>query len=160
MADKVYTLIYNLDHDKDVAVALGNMVVAWSYAETMLVDCLVKITKMSPRMAQMGYYRIPTFESRTKFIVSIIHHWKATKKRKDEVEKAIEKLAKLSATRNKWMHNRWAKEKDGNGCVIFDYRNLPETKGRRAEVKAHDINLHCETVILRAGLLRYALDPK
>jgi len=77
MADKIYTLMHNLDHDKDVAIALGNMVVAWSYAETMMVDCIKKITRVSPQMAHTAYYRIPTFESRTKFILAIIYYWKA-----------------------------------------------------------------------------------
>ena len=41
-----YLDIDNLDHDQELAVALGNMVVAWARAETALVKAYTIVTSM------------------------------------------------------------------------------------------------------------------
>jgi hypothetical protein len=41
---------------------------------------------------------------RVKLILALIPEWETDKFDKDEITKAIEKLSKLSATRNHWVH--------------------------------------------------------
>ena len=62
----------DLSHDPKLAEALGNMVIAWAYAEESLIGALSRISGMSLNKAQAGFYRIPTFESRIKFIRALI----------------------------------------------------------------------------------------
>jgi hypothetical protein len=93
--DEFYTL-QDFSHDPKLAAALGNMVVAWAYAEHILLSALSRITGIGRNMSLDGYYRIPTFEARVKFILALIPEWKTGKFDKDAITEAIEKLNKLS----------------------------------------------------------------
>jgi len=95
-----YDDLNNLNHDPALANALGNMVVAWARAETALIIAFGHIAKIRLDMATLGYYRIPTFEARTKFLRAIIIDWKGEKYDKEAITKAIEKLNGLASARN------------------------------------------------------------
>ena len=53
----------DLSHDPKLAEALGNMVVAWAYAEETLIFSLARVADINLNMALAGLHRLPTFES-------------------------------------------------------------------------------------------------
>jgi len=65
-----------MDHDPDLAHALWNMIVAWSRAETSLVNTFATISGMHFNIATIAYYRIPTFEARVKVIQAMLTEWR------------------------------------------------------------------------------------
>lgn len=72
-----YHDLSNLNHDRSLAAALGDMVVAWAEAESVLCATLARVTGMNINMCTMGYYRIPTFESRRKYLEALMAEWNA-----------------------------------------------------------------------------------
>lgn len=139
-------------------MALGNMIVAWSCAEHALVHAMANVTGMDLNQASKGFYRIPTFESRVKFILAMIPGWDADENQKQAFTKAIEALSGLAATRNSWVHNSWVEDVSigGGGVFAINERAAPGKQWHK-EVKAHDINHHSETVIRRTNELRALL---
>ena len=152
--------ISNLTHDPKLATALGNMVVAWAEAETILMLTLACVLD-SPNadMIQVGYYRIPTFEARTKFIRTLITEWTSTEFDKDSITRAINKLSQLSTTRNGWIHGVWGISKPKNETIIWDFRAPADSDERRRPIKAIDVTNHCEAVTRRATALRILIYP-
>lgn len=149
-----YHSLRNLKHDPELATALGNMVVAWAHAETVLLLTLARVTGASVHMAQAGYYRVPTFESRTKFILGLMAEWHpAADFDREEILKAVEKLSKLASARNGWVHGDWCVAADKSHTVIFDHRTESGSPHRRRPVKAADIRNHNEAVLKRAAEL-------
>ena len=148
-----YSSLRDLSRDPDLAVAIGNMVVVWAYAETVMLSALARVSSMRLNMAMVGYYRIPTFEARTKFILSLCTEWDTSEFDKAAIEQAIQKLAKLASTRNHWVHGDWCGSKDDKTVVIFDHRADPASLARRKVVKANDVRHHCDTVRSRADEL-------
>ena len=148
----------NLDHDPELAQALGNMVAAWAHAEKVLLSTLSRIADIGMNMSLDGYFRIPTFESRVKFIVALIPEWKTEKFDKAAISTAIEKLAKLAKTRNNWVHGDWCIDYTKRETIVFNHRIPPDAQGRRKTVKAQDVRNHCEAVIRRATNLADLID--
>jgi hypothetical protein len=155
--DEFYTL-QDFSHDPKLAAALGNMVVAWAYAEHILLSALSRITGIGRNMSLDGYYRIPTFEARVKFILALIPEWKMGKFDKDAITEAIEKLNKLSATRNQWIHGDWCTNKTKTVTVIFNHRAPADSLERRKPVEEADVKNHCEAVKARAATLQNLID--
>lgn len=153
MAD--FVDIKDLDSDPDIATALGNMVVAWASAESAILYVMCAICNMHANQAHHGYYRIPTFEARVKFLQGMIPVWTTPKYDKVAISEAIEAIRRLSDTRNSWIHGIWSKKTTGQ-VVVFNFR-APEDKGRNKPVKAHDINLHVSTLKERTKALRALL---
>lgn len=152
-----YDDLSNLDHDKRTAIALGNLIVVWAYAEATLSFCLAEVFSIDANMAIASYYRIPTFESRVKFLTAALATWKPKPGLdKDKIETAIEKLSKLAKPRNDWVHNVWCIDRATKETVIFDYRK-PVSVERRKVIKAHDIEFHCKTVRQRTTDLQSLL---
>jgi hypothetical protein len=150
-----YFNIDNLDHDPRLATALGNMLVAWAYAEYTLVNTLAAIMAIDPNMAWVTYYRVPTFEARVKVIRAAITEWEPPAHLdKAAIDTAVEKLAKLSMTRNGWVHGDWCADGKFTETVIFDARRGPDDPARRKDMKAADVINHCEAVRRRAHDLR------
>ncbi|MBY0337735.1 MAG: hypothetical protein K2X11_14050 [Acetobacteraceae bacterium] len=145
----------DLNHDPAIAQAMGNLVVAWSRAETALGFALAAVTSMDVNVAQQGYFRIPTFEARYKFIVEVLRHGNFEETWRGAMIRAVEKLAKLSSTRNSYIHGSWCVEGTSNKTVLFHLR--VDGDGRRQEVKAADIKQHCEAVLGRVADLRELL---
>ena len=147
-----YTSLRDLKHDPELATALGNMVVAWAHAESTLLLTLARVTGASAHMAQAGYYRIPTFESRTKFILGLMAEWHPPPAdfSREKIIKAVEKLSKLASARNGWVHGDWCVAADKSHTVIFDHRADSESPHRRRPVKAADVRNHNEAVLKRA----------
>jgi hypothetical protein len=156
---KQWFTLKKLEHDPELGYALEDMVVAWAYAETILIGVLACITNSGLNIIQAGYYRIPTFEARIKFIRAMIPDWKTTKFDKVAIDHEVEKLSSISAKRNHWIHDDWCYERDSGAIVIFDHRSEPGSPNRRKPVKAHDVLNHANTVRKRAealaGLIKF-----
>lgn len=145
-----YRALQDLSHDPKLAEALGNMVIAWAHAEIVLFSAFARIAGIGLNMAMEAYHRIPTFESRVKFTLALLGEWKSAKFDKDEIEKAIEKLAKLAKTRNHWVHGDWCADDARTETVIFNHRAHINSPERRKPVKAADIVNHYSAVQQRA----------
>ncbi|HVV33035.1 MAG TPA: hypothetical protein VHC73_07390 [Vitreimonas sp.] len=155
-----YFNIDNLDHDPKLAQALGNMLVAWAFGEYTLVSTLAAVFDIDTNMAWVAYYRVPTFEARVKMIRAAITEWKpAPRYDKEAIDNAIEKLSKLSMTRNGWVHGDWCADGKRTATVIFDARKAAEADGRRKDMKVADVITHCGAVRLRANALLDLLRP-
>jgi hypothetical protein len=147
----------DLDHDPALAAALGNMVVAWAHAETVLLGTLARVSGSRLNMIQAGYYRIPTFEARVKFLQGLITEWNTEKFDKSVISAAIDKLSKLASTRNHWIHGDWCLIVHTKETVIYDQRAALGSP-RCKPVKAADVASHCEAVIRRASDLNSLID--
>jgi hypothetical protein len=145
-----YYTLEDLSNDPKLAEALGNMVAAWAGAEVTLISTLARITGMPLNMAQAGYYRIPTFEARVKFIRALMTEWKTDLFNTEGIDLAIQKLSKLASTRNHWIHGDWCASDDEKEIVVFDHRADPDSSHRRKPVKAADVTNHCKAVLGRA----------
>jgi hypothetical protein len=150
----------NLDHDKPLAIALGNMLVTWARAEQALVQTLACVLNTDNiDMIQVGYYRIPTFEARTKYIRTLMTEWETTEFDKEAMAHIISKLGKLSVTRNGWVHGDWAVNKKHDQTVIFDFRVSHDSPDRRRPVKASDVMNHVNAVRNRTMELDALIGP-
>jgi hypothetical protein len=157
MEDHFFSL-YNLSHNRDLAAALGNMVVAWAYAEHILLQVIARVTGAGLNMSQAGYYRIPTFEPRTKFILALLSEWETSHYDKEAITKTVEKLGKLSGARNGWVHGDWCTNKSETITIIFNHRAPIDSQDRRKPVKEADVMNHCKAVIGRADELKQLID--
>lgn len=148
-----FTDINSLKSHPDVAMALGEMVIAWANAETAIMFSMCAVCGVSTDMAHFGYYRIPTFEARVKFITAMIPQWETTRYNKEAIAKAIDQISGLSLTRNNWVHGVWSEDNTTKGLVVFNFR-ARENKGRNKPVKAHDINDHTRKLVEYTASLR------
>jgi hypothetical protein len=154
----MYYAIKDLSHDPKLAEALGNMVVTWAHGENIMFCTLSRVADIGLNMSVAGYFRIPTFESRVKFILALIPEWKTDKYDKAAITEAIEKLANLASARNHWIHGDWCANKEKTETVIFNHRVHPESDARRKPVKASAVNNHCDAVRKRANILSQLID--
>jgi hypothetical protein len=148
-----YVALEDLSHDPKLAQALGNMIVAWAHAEIMLFSTFARVAGIGLNMAMESSARIPTFESRTKFILALLREWETDEFDKDAISTSVKKLTALAKTRNHWVHGDWCATRDRTEVVIFDHRASLDSERRKKPVKAHDVMNHCEAVKLRASEL-------
>ena len=153
-----YYSLSNFSHDPKLAESLGNMVVAWAHAEVVLFSTLSRVSGMGMNMSMNGYYRIPTFDSRVRFIKALAEEWNDDKFDKHAIITIIEKLTKLAATRNSWVHGDWCAPQDKSHSVVFNHRVSPSHNERRKPVKAHDVENHSATVVKNANELSDLID--
>jgi len=157
MAEGYYDIDDLLDYDSTLAVALGNMVVAWARAETILVFAFSAICGIKTDMATLGYYRIPSFEARVKVLRAMISEWQTTKYDKNAIDRAIVGLNRLAASRNDWIHGVWSVNRESKQIVIFDFRRPEGDERRRKSVKSADVIQHVKAVRTRTKELRTLL---
>jgi hypothetical protein len=146
-----------LEGDPELGYALGDMVVAWAYAETVLVGVLACITNCGLNIIQTGYYRIPTFEARVKFIRAMIPEWKTTTLDKMAIDHEVKKLSAIAGKRNHWIHGDWCYGRNSGMIVVFDHRADVTSPDRRKPVKAQDVKNHADTVRKRANTLAHLI---
>lgn len=140
-----YVDLAHLDHDPDLATALGNMVVAWARAETAIVMAYAVATKMHYNLAVSAYYNIPTFESRTKALLAVIDDRPDPFPERTELRAALEALVKLAKTRNTWVHGLWVSDKRTSVTHIFNMKQ-PSASRRAAQVTANAVRQHVKAV--------------
>jgi hypothetical protein len=155
-----YTRIQNLNGEPELAAALGNMVIAWSYAEQALMNVMGRVTGMPLNIVLNGYYRIPTINSRMQFLAGLLERWEASKFDPAAISREIAGLGKLSATRNHWIHNEWCIGKPTKEIVQFDQRAKIGSAQRRKTVKAADVTNHNAAVLKRCKALNELVDEK
>jgi hypothetical protein len=146
-----YLDLDNLNHDPRLAEALGNMVVAWAKAETVLVNIFACVMNVHFNFATFAYYRILTFESRIKVITAILPEWESDKYSPKDIENAVAKLRKLSPARNDWIHGVWCIDRETSETVMFDFRAAEDTLSRQKIIKVNDIVVHVEAVRKRTA---------
>jgi len=156
-----YVSLSDFDHDPALATELGNMVVVWAYAEEILIQTLACILNAENLdMIQVLYYRIPTFEARTKVIRGAISEWNTTVYDKDAIAHLVSKLGKLAVTRNGWVHGDWCRTSTKPyETVIFNFRVAGDAPDRRRPVKAADVRNHNQAVRARAKELNQIVGP-
>ncbi|WP_271576714.1 hypothetical protein [Bradyrhizobium sp. CCBAU 11361] len=147
--DTNFYRIERLDKEQELAAALGNMVIAWSFAEQALMNAMARVTGLPLNIILNGYYRIPTINSRMQFLIGLLEHWKLDGFDAAAISAHILGLAKLSATRNHWIHNEWCRGEHTHQIVQFDQRAKIGSPARRKEIKAADILNHNEAVLAR-----------
>lgn len=140
-----YDDIDNLDHDPKLAEALGHMVVTWAKAETAMLNVMACVLDAHFNTATVAWYRIPTFETRTRVLLGLIGEWQPQKYDKDTLRTAVTKLGKLARTRNHWVHGVWCRHDEKPETVIFDFR-APNGPKRRRPVKSADVQGHIHAV--------------
>ncbi len=140
-----YLDIDNLDHDQELAVALGNMVVAWARAETALVKAYTIVTSMHYNVAAAAYYKIPTFESRTKALLAMIDDRPDPFTERDALRNATEALVNLAKARNAWVHGLWVSEKKTSVTMVFNMKQ-PSATRRAVQVTANAVRQHVRSV--------------
>jgi hypothetical protein len=151
-----YLDLDNLDHDGELATALGNMVVAWARAETTMVQAYSAVSKMHYNLASAAYYNIPTFESRTKVILATIDEMPDPFPERESLRDAILALAKLAKTRNGWVHGLWVSDQKTSVTHVFNMKK-GGTDRRAIQVTANAVQQHIKAVRQRAAELdRYA----
>lgn len=147
--------VKTLEQHPELAKALGEMVVAWANAESALLWALSHAAQIDANLTLTAYYRIPTFEARTKVLRAILQDDDCRMQDRDKIDAAVEKLAKLAKARNDWTHGAYFT--DGSQIVCFDYRVAPSHPRRRKPVKAHDIANHVQAVNERTRQLEALL---
>lgn len=150
-------------HDRELAIAIGDMVVAWASVDGSLHDITRKITGMSYAMVADIFARVPTFESKTRIVRTLIAEWARPGPDAEKAAAAIEKISKLSLTRNSWVHGTWAAAFTNPPItVIFDPRKPKGARGRKT-IKAHDVVQHVQTLhhrLIELQVTVQALQPK
>jgi hypothetical protein len=155
-----YFRIQNLDEEPELAAALGNMVIAWSYAEQALMNVMGRVTGLPLNTVLGAYYRIPTINSRMQFLLVLLEQWKMPKFDPTAIEREIIGLAKLSATRNHWIHNEWCRGGPSKEIVQFDQRAKVDSPHRRKVIKATDVSNHNDAVLKRCRKIDQLIDVK
>lgn len=149
-----YLDIDNLAHAPRIAEALGNVMIAWAKAETMLSWAFARVFEIHPNRAFHGFYRIPTFEARIKVIIGMLDQWETTIYDKARIADVIGRISQKSLTRNAWVHGIWCKNMRSDETVIFRFRE-PEGLGRRiTPIRIADIENHLAA--LRADITELA----
>jgi hypothetical protein len=138
---EIYHDIDDLDAYPEISQALANMVVAWSNAETMLSMTFAKINSIPLNQATMGFYRIPTFEAKTKVLLALAEDWECGTLDKALICQIIDRISAQAAARNKWIHGIWSRDATNGQIVVFQLRR-PVGSGRFEFVRAQDIKSH------------------
>lgn len=110
----------SLDHDTKLAQALGNMLVAWARAETVLVHAYAVATGLHLNICAAAYYKIPTFDSRTKALLAIIDERPDPFPERAALKSPVSSLVTLSKTRNQWVHAVWVSKTGSKLTQIFN----------------------------------------
>ena len=154
--DEVWMAEGTLTKFPKIASALGEVVAAWSYAESVVVRLLACILR-DVQIAEAIYYSTPTFDGRVRMIKSVINATSLQEAHKEAALKAIEGLRGLSGTRNSYIHNRIIHNQQGTEAHMIAPAQPPGSPARGKPMKAADIMAHADAVIKRAHQVLEAL---
>lgn len=138
MKETDYSLADSLVHDREMAEALGHMMIAWSRTEAILQILLREILQCQEYVSMAIFYRLPTFEAKTKIMQSLLTTWKPRDCDAAAIGKIIEKLSSMSLTRNSWVHGTWLIDELRTQTLVAAFRKGVERK----RAKANDIIQH------------------
>lgn len=142
----------DLEDYPEVAKALGEMIIAWARMDAALIGALTRISGASLDQMQRGFHHLPTFDTRIRFIRSLIADAQIDGFDKEKIDKCVEKIGKLASARNHWVHGDWCNDSELNLPVIFDHRTK-QSGATKKPVRAADIKNHVGSVHDRAGEL-------
>jgi hypothetical protein len=148
---KTYSILHNAINAPELAQALGDMILAWSYAERHMSTCFAVMLNSSLYKASRLYQKLPNYRSRTQALCMLIELHPEFEPIKGDVLK----LSSLSKTRNDWVHGGFIK---GHGEIRAI--NLDEGLGsdkRSKPIKAADITNHAKAVRERSEALNAVL---
>ena len=109
------------------------MVVAWANAESALLWALSHAAQIDANLTLTMYYRIPTFEARTKVIRAILQDDDCKLKNREAIDEVVERLSKLSRARNNWIHGAYFS--DDKNIVTVDSRVRHDPPSRSNSIK-------------------------
>ena len=166
MTTNLYYELDSLEHDNGLAVEFGHIMVAWSKAEDMIALASSAIIGIDQNLSLELMLRIPTFESRTKWMQLLLDHWQKNAPQKAlATKKILTKLSELSVQRNAWVHGRWCKHQRSNQTKVFDLRKPLGDRGKivtATALKNHRLAVRRLTDKLIAqfpGFLLYSHEP-
>jgi len=148
-SSRVYFATASLDYAPEIARALGEIIIAWSYSEFVTLALFQSLTDRNYGECATIFGSIPTFDGRVKLIKNVAKS-NETKDKHKEIFDALEGLRGLSGTRNSYVHQSWTASADGTETVTFNYLEPKSSPGRRREIKAHDLLNHAEAVRRKA----------
>lgn len=149
--------IWDLDHDPELAEAIGNLIVVWAAAESRLVWVLSIVCQVDINRANEIYHQMPTFDSRIKVLRAFLADWRSKKYKVAEIARVMAALSRLSKTRNHWVHGSWMKAEDSDLTVIVNFRAKRDQRGK--VIKVADVDNHLEAVRTQISRL-YDLVPQ
>jgi hypothetical protein len=158
LKDDKYFRIESLESNPELAKALGNMVIAWSYAEQALMNVMGRITELPMNTVLNAYYRIPTVNSRMQFLLALLQKWEKPGFDPSAISNEIEGLGKLAATRNHWIHNEWCQGRSSKEIVQFDQRAKIGSLQRTKVIRASDVSNHNSAVLQRCQKINQLID--
>ena len=103
-----------LDHAPEIAHALGDVIVAWSHAESVVLALFQSLTRLEYSECATVFYSIPNFEGRIRLVKNVAKSRPKLKDRADALMTALEGLRGLSVTRNSYVHHAWAADAEGS----------------------------------------------
>jgi len=116
----MYEDLDSLDHDPELAQALGSMLAAWARAETTLVHAYAVATGLHLNLCSAAYYKIPTFEARAKVLLALIEERPDPFPERGTLMKAVSGLVALAPTRNRWVHAVWVSKAGSTLTHVFN----------------------------------------
>jgi hypothetical protein len=79
-SDHAHMLLDDMRGDPALAQALGDMLITWAAAERAMLEALEALAEMPRGTAYVMFFRIPTFESRTKILQALAANWTCPKR--------------------------------------------------------------------------------
>ncbi len=126
MENILYYELDSLEHDLPLAAEFGHLIVCWSKAEDMIGIVAAEVIGIDHNLSLELMMRIPTFESRIKWMRHLLSQWEKTHPAKAKaVASLIIKLSELSVQRNQWVHGKWGKHETSKRTKCFDIRKPP-----------------------------------
>ncbi|MFO1090601.1 MAG: hypothetical protein U1E46_13595 [Hyphomicrobiales bacterium] len=137
----------DLNHDKPLAEALGQMVVAWSNAEQALVSvkALLSHSHSYPEV-QEAYYRDFSFKKRIGNLREEVLAWTGQGYDKAALLAAIDGLQGAAGTRNRFVHGTWLWQNGSGITYVTDHRKDTGEPDRLTPINAFDIEHHVQEV--------------
>ncbi len=137
----------DLNDDQELAAALGNMIVAWSAAETALQLVFRLVTNLPWEIVEVNYFKKkPTLQARTEFLKDVLNKWETSDYDVAEIISQIEKLYRLAGTRHHWVHGKFAGLNRANETVVFDMREDRNSPDRIKPIEPAHVRVHIKAV--------------
>ena len=139
---KPYTTLRSAALSPGMARAMGDVILAWMYAESEQQQALAALIGSDPYKASRLYQKLPNFRSRTQTLLMLIE----VHPEFEPIKTHIMKLSSLSKTRNNWIHGLFLKEAAGSNLLFVDLDEPANSAKRSKPIKPADIVNHANAV--------------
>jgi hypothetical protein len=137
----------------DLATALGDIILAWSMADSYLMQCVGAMLSLDDHKAKRVYYKIASFDARVKMILTLVDLFPDFK----PICRHVLKLSSLSKRRNAYVHNAYLAEIGGSGLWLVDYGQALDHERRSKPARPSDMHQHADAVRRSAERLYLSL---